>query len=167
MEPIKPIAAHGDSTTMNGRTIARLLLAVILIGGAVGIGVTSYNAGVTAGLVQSGQAVVVPGGIPVVSGGAYVGYGYGYGDGYGHGPGFFGFLGGLLVLFLLIGLIRAAFGGHRRGWGPGGPGGSGGPGGRRGWGGDWHRDAWEERVRETHDALHRDATAGPDKPATA
>ncbi len=131
---------------MNGRSIARILLAVVLIGGAIGIGVTSYNAGVTAGLVQSGQAVVVPGG-------AYVGYGWGYG----HGPGFFGFLGGLLFLFLLIGLFRAAFGGHRRGWG--------GPGGPRGWGGDWRRDAWEERVKETHDALHRETSGGPGKTA--
>ena len=144
---------------MNGRTIARILLAVVLIGGAIGIGVTSYNAGVTAGLVQSGQAVVIPGGVPVAPGGAYVGYGYGYG--WGHGFGFFGFLGGLLFLFLLIGLLRAAFGGPRRGWG--GPGGPGGPRGSRGWGGDWRHDAWEERVRETHDALHRDA--GTDKPS--
>jgi hypothetical protein len=141
---------------MNGRTFARILLAIVLIGGAIGIGVTSYNAGVTAGLVQSGQAVVVPGGYPVVPGGAYVGYGWGYG----HGFGFFGFLGGLLFLFIVIGLIRAAFGGHRRGWG-----GPGGPGGPRGWGGDWHRDAWEQRVKDTHDALHREATDGPDKPS--
>ena len=49
---------------MNGRTIARILLAIVLIGGAIGLGVTAYNAGVTAGLVQSGQAVVVPGGVP-------------------------------------------------------------------------------------------------------
>jgi hypothetical protein len=140
---------------MNGRSIARILLAIVLIGAAIGIGVTSYNAGVTAGLVQSGQAVVVPGGVPVAPGGAYVGYGYGWG--YGHGFGFFGFLGGLLFLFLIIGLVRAAFGGgHRRGWG--------GPGGPRGWSGDWRRDAWEERVKETHDALHRDAADRPDKP---
>ena len=140
---------------MNGRTFARILLAVVLIGSAIGIGVTSYNAGVTAGLVQSGQAVVVPGGVPVVPGGAYVGYGWGFG----HGFGFFGFFGGLLFLFLVLALIRAAFGGPRRGWGgPGGP-------GRHGWGGDWRRDAWEERVRETHDALHRDAAGTPDRPA--
>jgi len=147
---------------MNGRTIARILLAVVLIGGAIGIGVTSYNAGVTAGLVQSGQAVVVPGGVPVVPSGAYVGYGYGYGWGYGHGFGFFGFLGGLLFLFLLVGLLRAAFGGPRHGWG--GPGGRGGPGGPRGWG-DWRHDAWEQRVKDTHDALHREAAGGSDKPA--
>ena len=146
---------------MNGRTFARILLAIVLIGGAIGIGVTSYNAGVTAGLVQSGHAVVMADGYAVAPGTAYIGYGWGYG----HGFGFFGFLGGLLFLFLLIGLLRAAFGGgHRRGWG-----GPGGPGGPRGWGGDWRRDAWEERVKETHDALHRDATheatGGPDKPA--
>jgi len=137
---------------MNGRTIARILLAVILIGGAIGIGVTSYNAGVTAGLVQSGQAVVIPGGVPVAPGAAYVGYGWGYG----HGFSFFGFLGTLLVIFILIGLLRAAFGGPRRGWGPGG---------HRGWGGEWQRDAWEQRVKETHDALHRDAVERTDQPS--
>ena len=142
---------------MNGRTIARILLAIVLIGGAIGIGVTAYNAGVTAGLVQSGQVVVVPGGYPVAPGAAYIGYGWG--DGYHHGGGFFGFLGGLLLLFLLIGLLRAAFGGHRRGWG-----GPGGPAGPRGWGGDSHRDAWQERVKETHDALHREASDRADKP---
>ena len=138
---------------MNGRTFARILLAIVLIGGAIGIGVTSYNAGVTAGLVQSGHAVVMADGYAVAPGTAYIGYGWGFG----HGGGFFGFLGGLLFLFILIGLIRAAFGGPRRGWG--------GPGGPRGWGGEWHRDAWEQRVKETHDALHREATGGPDKPA--
>ena len=149
---------------MNGRTVARILLAIVLIGGAIGLGVTAYNAGVTAGLVQSGQVVVTPGGVPVAPGAAYIGYGYGYGWGGGHAFGFFGFLGGLLFLFLFIGLLRAAFGGHRRGWGPGGAGGPGGPGGR-GWGGDWRRDAWEQRVKETHDALHREASDQPDKPA--
>lgn len=142
---------------MNGRTIARILLAVVLVGGAIGLGVNAYNAGVTAGLAQSGQIVVTPGGYPVAP---YVGYGYG-----GHGFGFFGFLGGLLFLFLLIGLVRAAFGGGRRGWGPGGhggwgPSGHGGPGGP----GGWRSDAWEQRIKETHDALHREATGGPDEP---
>lgn len=151
---------------MNGRSFARFLLAIVVIGGAITIGVTSYNAGVTAGLVQSGQAVVVPGGVPIAPGGAYLGYGYGGGWGLGHGFGFFGFLGGLLFLFLLIGLIRAAFGGPRHGWGgPGGPTGPGGPG-YRGWGGEWRRDAWEQRVRDTHDALHRDAGTPPERAAS-
>jgi hypothetical protein len=151
-------STQGDQITMNGRTFARILLAIVLIGGAIGLGVTAYNAGVTAGLVQSGQVVVTPGGYPVAPGGAYVGWGWGGG----HGFGFFGFLGGLLFLFLFVGLIRAAFGGPRRGWG--GPGGPGGPAGRGGWGGDWRRDAWEQRVKETHDALHRDAPDDTTKP---
>ncbi|MBA2720005.1 MAG: hypothetical protein H0U52_12330 [Chloroflexi bacterium] len=148
---------------MNGQSFARILLVLVLVGGAIGIGVSAYNAGVSAGvssgLVEAGQVVVTPGGYP---GAPYVGYGYGWGSG--HGFSFFGFIGGLFVLLLLFGLIRAAFGGSRRGWGPGGHGGWGpGPGG-------WRSDAWEERVRETHDALHRnagsrDAGSGPDEPA--
>ncbi len=141
---------------MNGRTFARILLAIVLIGGAIGIGVSSYNAGVSAGLVQSGQVVVRSDGVPIAPVGPYVGYGWGWGIG--HGFGFFGFLGGLLVLFLIFGLIRAAVGGPRHGWGgPGHWGGPGGPGGS----GDWRRDAWEQRVKEAHDALHRDASSPP------
>lgn len=143
---------------MNGRTIARILLALVLVGGAVGLGASAYNAGVSAGLVQSGQVAVTPGGYPVAP---YVGYGWGVG----HGFGFFGFLGGVVFLFLLLGLIRAAVGGGRRGWGPGGPV-SVGPGGpRSGGSGGWRSEAWEQRIKETHDALHRDASGGPDEPA--
>ena len=141
---------------MNGRTFARILLAIVLIGGAIGLGVTAYDAGVSAGLVQSGQVVVTPGGVPVAPAAPYVGYGWGWGWGIGHG--FFSFFGTLLFLFLFFGLLRAAFGGHRRGWG-----GPGGPGGR----GDWRRDAWEQRVKETHDALHREADDRPDGSKTS
>ncbi|HEU4572757.1 MAG TPA: hypothetical protein VFR93_08710 [Candidatus Limnocylindrales bacterium] len=139
---------------MNGRTIARILLAIVLIGGAITLGIGAYNAGVTAGLAQTGQVVVANGGY-LAPGGAYIGYGWGFG--WGHGFGFFGFLGGLLFLFLLIGLFRAAFGGPRRGWGPGY-----GPGRRHGWG-----SGWEDRAREAHDAWHREhpeAANGPDRP---
>jgi hypothetical protein len=127
---------------MNGRTIARALLLVVLIGAAIGIGVSAYDAGVTAGLAQNGNVTVAPGYI----GAPYVGWGWGLG--FGHG--FFGFFGGLLFLILLFALIRAAFGGgHRRGWDRHGP----------GWSGGW-RDAegrgWEQRAREVHDAWHRD-----------
>jgi hypothetical protein len=131
---------------MTGRTIARILLAIVLIGGALTLGIGAYNAGVTAGLAQTGQ-VVVANGPYLAPGGAYVGYGWGWG----HGFGFFGFLGGLLFLFLLIGLIRAAFAGPRRGWGPGnGP--------RHGWG----YGGWEDRAREAHDAWHREHPDRPD-----
>src|SRR4051812_14602323 len=144
---------------MNGRTIAQILLVILLVVGAVTLGVSAYNAGVTAGLAQTGQ-VVVSDGPYLAPGGAYVGYGWGFG----HGFGFFGFFGGFLFLILLFALIRAAVGGgrgwgHRRGWGPGyGPGG-------------WHDDhgrTWEDRARETHDAWHRsnpDASDRPDRRA--
>ncbi len=131
---------------MNGRTIAGILLTLLLVGGAVAIGVTAYNAGVTQGLVDSGQVVAAPG-YPV---GPYVG-GYGYDRG---GFGFFGFLGILLFFFLLIGLFRAvAGGGHGRGgWSKSGWGGPGGPGGPGGW---YGHGQWNDRAREFHDELHR------------
>jgi hypothetical protein len=128
---------------MNGRTIAGVLLVVLLLVAAAVIGTTAYNAGVTAGLVEGGQVVVAPG----QAVGPYIG-----GYGWGHGGGFFGFLGFLLFLFLLFALIRAAFGGWGRGGrGWGGPGWSGGPYGRHGHG------PWDERIKELHDELHRTA----------
>ncbi|HEX5824928.1 MAG TPA: hypothetical protein VFY18_10770 [Candidatus Limnocylindrales bacterium] len=137
---------------MTGRTIARILLVVVLVGAAIGIGVTAYDAGVNSGLAQTGQVVVTPGGYPVAP---YVGYGWGFG----HGFGFFGFLGALFFLFLLFGLIRAAFGGGRRGWGPGGP------GHHDGRHGEWRGSPWESRAREIHDEWHRGQADGGDRPA--
>ena len=130
---------------MNGRTIAQILLILVLAGGAIALGTTAYDAGVAAGLAQNGNITVTPAGYPV---GPYAGWGWGVG----HGFGFFGFLGGLLFLFLLIGLIRAAFGGGR-GWGP-----------RHGhgWSNGWRDErgrTFEDRAREAHDAWHRDASA--------
>jgi hypothetical protein len=153
----EPIRSIWSRDTMNGRTIARILLAVVLIGGAISLGVTAYNAGVTAGLAQTGQ-VVVANGPYLAPGGAYVGYGWGFG----HGFGFFGFLGGFLFLIFLFALLRAAFGGSHRGWGGRG----------HGWGpGGWRDDqgrGWEERARDAHDAWHRDhpdGSARTDRPA--
>jgi hypothetical protein len=129
---------------MSGRTFAAVLLVIVLGIGATILGITAYNAGVSAGLAQniaeSGGAVVVAPGYPA---GPYVGWGYGWG--------FFGFFAALLFFFLIVGLIRAAFGvgrgWGRGGWGPGGPGG-------RGW--DRHGyGSWDDRVREVHDELHR------------
>ncbi len=140
---------------MNGRTIARILLVIVLAGAAVGLGVTAFNAGVSTGLAQSGQVVVTPGAYPV---GPYVGYGWGFGHG------FFGFFGTLLFIFLVFALLRAAFGG-RRGWGPGGPGGYGAMGGGREWRGrDWRGSPWESRAREIHDEWHKGQPDG-EKPS--
>ena len=138
---------------MTGTTIARILLVVFVVGAAIGIGVTAYDAGLTSGLAQGGQVVVPPGAYPVAP---YAGYGWGFG----HGFGFFGFFGFLLFLFLVFGLIRAAFGG-RRGWGPGGHGHDRGEWRR----GDWRGSPWESRAREVHDEWHRGQTDGGDKPA--
>jgi len=151
---------------MNGRSIARLVLALVIIFGAVFLGVGAYNAGVSQGLAQAGE-VVAPGGYPV---GPYIG---GYGWGHGFGFGIFGFLGTLFFIFLIFALLRAAFGGHRgRYWG--GRGGWGGPGGPGSWGGPDDprgRSPWEARAREVHDEWHRtggtQATAGGEDRRTA
>jgi hypothetical protein len=139
---------------MAGRSIARILFIVVLVGVAIGIGVTAYDAGLSTGLAQSGHVVVAPGDYPVAP---YVGYGWGFGRGFG----FFGFFGMLLFLFLIFGLVRAAFGG-RRGWG-----GSGGWGGshRHDTRGGWQGSPWESRAREVHDEWHRGPSDGGDKPA--
>ncbi len=137
---------------MNGRSIARLVLTLVIIGGAVFLGVGAYNAGVSQGLAQAGQVVVAPGGYPI---GPYIG---GYGWGHGFGFGIFGFLGTLFFIFLIFALLRAAFGGRRGRHGWGGPGGWGGPSGPGSWGGPGDprgRSPWESRAREIHDEWHR------------
>jgi hypothetical protein len=134
---------------MSGRTIATILLVIVLGIGAAALGVTAYNAGVTAGLAQNvaasgGSVVVAPG----YAAAPYVGWGWG------PGFGFFGFFAFLIFLFIVFGLIRAAFGWGRwgRGYGPGGYG--------RGWDHRHGYDAWNDRVREVHDELHRTGGSG-------
>ncbi len=132
---------------MNGRFILRVLAALVLVAVAIGIGTAVYNAGVTTGLTEAAQQAAASGDpMPVVRDG----YGYGWGAPYAHGPfgfgfGFFGIIFWIFGIFLLIGLLRFAFGGR---WG--GPG-SGGPGrrGNGGWGGRY------ERMDELHRELHR------------
>ena len=118
----------------------RVFATAVLIALLVVIGIGVYNAGVSAGLAETGAAVAS--GAPVVYYGPYVGHPWGWGG----GPGFFGIFFGILGIFLIFGLIRAAFGFGR--WGRGGrdwgnhhgPGGRGGPGGYLD---DWHRKAHE------------------------
>lgn len=135
-------------------SLFRFFLALLAIAIAVGIGAAVYNAGVTAGLAEAAQQAAASGD-PVT-----VPYAYGYGP-YWHGPfgfgfGFFGIFFLILGIFLVIGLVRAAFGWGR--WnGPRGPRGPGGPGG---WGGD-RRD----RVEEWHRELHR-RDSGETQPST-
>jgi hypothetical protein len=126
---------------MSGGSFGRLIAGLVLIAVLVFIGVGVYNAGVTAGLAETGSAVAS--GAPVVYyPGPYVGHPWGWGGGFG----FFGIFFWILGIFLIFGLIRAAFGFGR--WGRGGrdwgnhhgPGGYGGP---RQHLEDWHRQAHE------------------------
>jgi hypothetical protein len=155
---------------MDGRNLARILLAVVVLGGLALLGSSLYQAGFANGLAANiaadpqlaGQAVA-----------PYYAYGYpGWHGGWGFG-GIFGILGFILFLFLIFALIRFAVGGGRR-WG-GGPGWGGGY--RGGWGGPkgdyaagFRGSPFEERAREVHDEWHRrasqpaDAQEGTDRP---
>jgi hypothetical protein len=161
--------------SMNGRTIVRFLVGLIAVGLLIGIGVEIYQSGVQQGIVDAGR---VPAGAAV----PYVGYGYHPGFGFG----FLGFLFPLLFIFLIFGLLRAAFWGGRgrRGWGGHGWGGYGyGPGGRGSDPNSWQAER-DRRIAEMHQRLHdADApgatpgsggsasgsgagtTGGPDRPA--
>lgn len=146
-----------------GRAIVTFLFALILVGVLVGVGTEIYQSGVAQGVIDAGR---FPAGAPV----PVAGYGGG------HGFGFLGLLFPLLFLFLIFGLVRAAFSrgrgwghgyghgyGRGYGWGPGwdkggspmsgGPGGQGGP--------DEWREERDRSMAELHRRLH-EADGGPD-----
>jgi hypothetical protein len=135
---------------MNGRGIVTFLLGLLFVGILVGVGTGIYQAGIAQGIVEAGR-IPAEGVVPVA------GYGYGYGF---HGFGFLGLLFPILFLFLIFGLLRAAFG-RGRGWGPGwgghgywgkgyGPG-FGGPGGPEAW-----REERDRQISDLHRRLHED-----------
>jgi hypothetical protein len=152
-----PTAHHKESIQMPRILAAIVLVAVLALAGGL-IASTAYQAGVNTAVTTataSGAAVA-----PVVVPGYGYGYGYGYGlHPFGFGFGIFGFLGTLLFLFIVFGLIRAIFwrGGYGRhgGWGRGGWGGPGGPGGPGGSG----QSHWETKANETFEDWHRRAHA--------
>jgi hypothetical protein len=150
---------------MRNLFIGLLIVAAIVVGGGF-IAQTAYQQGLSTALTTA--AANAPDGTVVtpVAPGAYgYPYGYGYGPGWGHGFSIFGFLGTLLVIFIIVGLLRAVFW-RGRGWGGGGWGGPGGPGkwgGPGRWGSgdhdprsrfhqtfeDWHREAHGESTSST------------------
>lgn len=127
---------------MNVRPVVRVLATLVVVALMVGIGISIYNAGVSAGLSEAAQLAAASGEVVPVDR-----FGWAYGAPYINGPmgwGFgaiFGILFWIFVVFLLIGLVRAAVGGGR--------------GGRRhgGWGDR------RGRIEELHRELHR-AEAG-------
>lgn len=131
---------------MSGRGVLNFLLGLLVLGVLVAIGAGIYQAGVTQGIIDAGR---FPAGTAV----PVAGYGWG------HGFGFLGLLFPILFLFLIFGLIRAAFS-RGRGWGPGwghgygagwGPGPDGGmaSGGPESW-----RAERDRRISELHRQLH-------------
>jgi uncharacterized membrane protein len=131
---------------MFGRTILGVLAVIALVALVAVIGNSVYNAGISQGLAEAASAAAASGDpVPVVYP-PYAGghYGWGYG---GWGFGFFGIIFWILGFFLIVGLLRAAFG-----WGRWGSGGS----GRGGW------ESRNERISELHRELHRreDQTPG-------
>jgi len=128
------------------------LFSLILIAVVVSLGVGVYQAGIAQGIVDAGR-------YPAAAAVPVAGYGW-------QGPGFFGILFGIFFLFLIFGLIRAAFsrgrydgpgwGHHGDGWGPGwskGPGpGSGGP---ESW-----REERDRRIADLHRRLHEEGDGG-------
>jgi len=107
---------------MNRRIIIGVLLALALIVGAVGLGTTTYRAGVARGLAESGQPGEFlergPEGIP----GPYARGPFFYPRPFGFGFGFLGLLFPLLFILLLFGLLRGLFWrGHRGHWEKGAP----------------------------------------------
>ena len=140
-----------------GRAIVGFFLTLVAVGVLVGIGAEIYQAGVAQGIVDAGR---FPAGtaVPVAGYGGY------------HGFNVLGLLFPLLFLFIIFGLIRAAFS-RGRGWGHGA---GRGYGRGHGWGRGWDRDdvpgddapgSWREerdhRMAELHRRLHEaDGPAG-------
>jgi hypothetical protein len=125
--------------------IFRFIAALLLVGLLAIVGVSIYNAGVSAGIATDvGNAIAS--GAPVPAGyyyGPYVGHPWGGGFGFG------GFLIGIFFLFIFFGLIRAAFGFGR--WGGHGGGGY----GKSRYGG------WQDRMGAWHDEQHGKAPETP------
>jgi hypothetical protein len=124
-----------NRNVMNGYGLGRALAVIALLVIVVGGGIALYNAGIDQGVAQHAAQVAISSGGQTVTVVPAYGYGYGWGHGWGFFP--FGFFFWILGFFLILGLLRAAFG-RGRGW-HGRPGG--GWGDRRQMLEDWHRSA--------------------------
>ena len=135
---------------MDGRGLFRFLGVIVVVAILAGIGIGIYNAGFGEGVAEVARQATANGEtVTVVPAQAY-GYGYGW---HGWGGGFFpfGIFFWILGVFLVLGLLRAAFGrGHRHG----------GPGGHGSW-----REERERRFEAWHQAAHDEPpSAGATRP---
>ena len=135
---------------MDGRGLFRILGVIVVMAILAGIGIGIYNAGVGDGVAEVARQAAANGD-PVT---VVPPYGYGYGW-HGWGGGFFpfGIFFWILGVFLVLGLLRAAFGrGHRYG----------GPGGHGPW-----REERERRFESWHRAAHDESPPAGSTPPTA
>lgn len=138
------------------RLVTALVLFVVLVAGAAGLGLYAYNAGVTRGLADSGKLAAPQAGVAPYVYGPFFHYGW-FGPGFGLLNCLF-FLLALGFIFMLVrGIMFVAFG-HRR-WGE-----AGGPYafGPRRWHGPWSHGPWGKDYPPMFDEWHRQAH-GQDK----
>jgi hypothetical protein len=147
--------------SMSMRGIAGFLFGLLVVGILVGLGVGVYQAGIAQGIVDAGR-------YPAGAGVPVAGYGYGWHG----GPGIFGILFGIFFLFLVFGLLRAAFfrgRGYGPGWGHRGYGHGWGPGWTRGEGTGQGPEAWraerDRRMADLHRQLHEEGDLGASGPS--
>ena len=98
---------------MNGRFVLGVLLALVLIGGAVGIGAMAYNAGISQGMLSTGKVVAPADGAAPYP---YPFYGPFFFRPFGWGFGFLSCLFPLLFFFIIFSFLRMIFWGGRWGW---------------------------------------------------
>jgi hypothetical protein len=142
-----PVRMKGE-INMNRRVVLGVLLALVLIAGAVSLGVYVYNVGVAQGLAESGKlATLTP------QEGAKL-YPYYYRGPFWHpwpffGFGFFGCFGPLLFILLIFLLVRGLV------WG--------GPWGR---GYVWRHGPWDKGAPPMFDEWHRQAHSQGTEPTS-
>ena len=131
---------------MNGKIVARLVSALVLIAAIAGIAFFAFQAGVAQGSPITLQA---PSGESVPPPYAYHGYGFGprFHHPFGFGFGCFGILITLFLFFFALKAFRFAVWGPRWGWGGHGPWRHG-----HGWGERGVPPMFEEWHKRAHDA---------------
>lgn len=99
---------------MDGKVLARIVSALVLIAAISGIAFLAFNAGVAQG---SPVTIQAPSGEPATIPHPVYGFGYPFHRPFGFGYGFPGLFAGLFFLFIALHAFRFLFWGLRRGWG--------------------------------------------------